>query len=265
MTKPADVIASLEDLAPLRLAADWDNVGLLVATKRPVIHRVMTCLTLTIDVAREAVSQKADLVVTHHPLPFRPVNRITEETPTGAILVELVTAGIGVWSGHTAWDSAAYGINAMLAESLSLQDAAPLEPDERDPSVGFGRMGTASSHDTVDSVTQRLISTLGCPGCSVAGDPSRPAGRIGIVCGSGGESVPIAAAAGCQTLVTGEIKLHDALEALAHNMAVIAVGHHLSEWFAMERMAEKLSTALPGLHCWASAVEQDPLCWVPNK
>ena len=56
MTKPADVIASLEDLAPLRLAADWDNVGLLVATKRPVIHRVMTCLTLTIDVAREAVS-----------------------------------------------------------------------------------------------------------------------------------------------------------------------------------------------------------------
>ena len=148
----------------------------------------MTCLTLTIDVAREAVSQKADLVVTHHPLPFRPVNRITEETPTGAILVELVTAGIGVWSGHTAWDSAAHGINAMLAESLSLQDAAPLEPDERDPSVGFGRMGTASSHDTVDAVTQRLISTLGCPGCSVAGDPSRPAGRIGIVCGSGGDT-----------------------------------------------------------------------------
>ena len=167
MTKPADVIASLEDLAPLRLAADWDNVGLLVATKRPVIHRVMTCLTLTIDVAREAVSQKADLVVTHHPLPFRPVNRITEETPTGAILVELVTAGIGVWSGHTAWDSAAHGINAMLAEILSLQDVAPLEPDEREPNVGFGRMGTASSHDTVDAVTQRLISTLGCPGCSL--------------------------------------------------------------------------------------------------
>ena len=160
MSNLTDVIASLEDLAPLRLAADWDNVGLLVATKRPVIHRVMTCLTLTIDVAREAVSQKADLVVTHHPLPFRPVNRITEETPTGAILVELVTAGIGVWSGHTAWDSAAHGINAMLAEILSLQDVAPLEPDERDPSVGFGRMGTASSPDTVDAVTHKLISTL---------------------------------------------------------------------------------------------------------
>ncbi|MDG1991507.1 MAG: Nif3-like dinuclear metal center hexameric protein, partial [Pirellulales bacterium] len=112
---------------------------------------------------------------------------------------------------------------------------------------------------------QQLTSALGCPGCTVAGDPNLFAGRIGIVCGSGGESVPVAAAAGCQTLVTGEIKLHDALEALAHNMTVIAVGHHLSERFAMERMAEKLSTALPGLHCWASTVEQDPLCWLPNK
>jgi putative NIF3 family GTP cyclohydrolase 1 type 2 len=59
MSNLADVIASLEHLAPLRLAADWDNVGLLVATKKPAIHRVMTCLTLTIDVAREAVSQKS--------------------------------------------------------------------------------------------------------------------------------------------------------------------------------------------------------------
>ena len=265
MSNLTDVIASLEHLTPLRLAADWDNVGLLVATKKPVIHRVMTCLTLTIDVAREAVSQKADLVVTHHPLPFRPVSRITEETPTGAILVELVTAGIGVWSGHTAWDSARYGINAMLAEILSLQDVAPLEPDEIDSSVGFGRMGTVSSHDTVNTVIQQLTSTLGCPGCFVAGDSSRSAGQVGIVCGSGGESVPIAAAAGCQTLVTGEIKLHDALGALAHNMTVIAVGHHRSERFAMERMAEEVSTALPDLHCWASTVEQDPLCWVPNS
>jgi len=265
MSNLTDVISSLEHLTPLRLAADWDNVGLLVATKKPVIHRVMTCLTLTIDVAREAVSQKADLVVTHHPLPFRPVSRITEETPTGAILVELVTAGIGVWSGHTAWDSAPHGINAMLAEILSLQDVAPLEPDEIDSSVGFGRMGTVSSHDTVNTVIQQLTSTLGCPGCFVAGDSSRSAGLVGIVCGSGGESVPIAAAAGCQTLVTGEIKLHDALEALAHNMTVIAVGHHRSERFAMERMAEEVSTALPDLHCWASTVEQDPLCWVPNS
>ena len=87
--------------------------------------------------------------MTHHPLPFRPLNRITEETPTGATLVELVSAGIGVWSGHTAWDSAAEGINAMLAGILSLQDVAPLEPDETDPVSGLDAW--ARPHHTIRS------------------------------------------------------------------------------------------------------------------
>ena len=263
MATPHDVITALEHIVPLRLAAEWDNVGSLVGTKNSTIQRVMTCLTLTIEVAREAVSQKADLVVTHHPLPFRPINRITEATATGGILLELLSAGIGVWSGHTAWDSAAKGINAMLADMLSLQNTVPLEPDETDPNVGFGRVGTVSSQNTVGMISQQLASTLGCPGCHIAGNTSLPANRIGIVCGSGGESVPIAAAAGCQTLVTGEIKLHDALTALNHNMAVISVGHHRSERFAMERMAQELHKAFPDLHCWASLEEADPLQWLP--
>ncbi len=263
MSTPHDVITALEHLAPLRLAAEWDNVGLLVGTKRRTVQRVMTCLTLTMDVAREAVSQKADFIVTHHPLPFRPLHRITEATATGGILLELLTAGIGVWSGHTAWDSAARGINAMLADMLSLQNTAPLEPDEADPSVGFGRVGTISSQNTVGMIAQQLASALGCPGCHVAGNTGLLAKRIGIVCGSGGESVPVAAAAGCQTLVTGEIKLHDALTAQNHNMAVVSVGHHQSERFAMERMSQELHKALPDLHCWASLKEADPLQWIP--
>ena len=58
---------------------------------------------------------------------------------------------------------------------------------------------------------------------------------------------------------------HRQFEALARNMTVIAVGHHRSERFAMEHMAEKLHMVLPDLHCWASTVEQDPLCWLPNR
>ena len=86
MPKLEDLTAELEQLAPLRLAAAWDNVGLLVAAGRPTIERLMTCLTLTPAVAREAVAERADLVVSHHPLPFRPVSRITGDTTTGSVL-----------------------------------------------------------------------------------------------------------------------------------------------------------------------------------
>lgn len=263
MSNVKDVIAALEQLAPPRLAADWDNVGLLVGTTRPTLTRLMTCLTLTPEVAREAVAEQADLIVSHHPLPFRPVKRITDETATGSVLLELLAAGIGVWSGHTAWDSAVGGINALLAETLELEHVSPIEPDEASPDTGFGRMGIVRTGRTVADLARGLTAALGCPGCHVAGDCERPAGRVGIVCGSGGESVAAVAAAGCQTLVTGEIKLHDALAATAHDLAVIAVGHHASERFAMEVLAARLASSLPELHCWASLTETDPLAWLP--
>jgi len=115
----------------------------------------------------------------------------------------------------------------------------------------------------VADLARRLTAGLGCPGCHVAGAGERPAGRVGIVCGSGGESVATVAAAGCQTLVTGEIKLHDALAAVAHDLAVIAVGHHASERFAMEILANRLTSSLPKVRCWASRTEADPLVWLP--
>ena len=256
------VTSALETIAPLRLAADWDAVGLLVGTRRTSIDRILTCLSLTPEVAREAVRERADMVVTHHPLPFRPVGRITDDSATGRVLLELVGGGIAVWSSHTAWDSAAGGINDQLAALLGLDHVAPIEPDDASPLAGFGRAGTAPDGWTVAQLARHAASRLGVPAVEVAGDPARPAGRVGIVCGSGGDSAAAVQRAGCNTLVTGEIKLHGALEALAHDLAVIAVGHHPSERFSMEALARRLAEALPGLHCWASRDEADPLQWI---
>ena len=70
----------LESLAPPRLSAEWDNVGLLVGDRQAGIERIMTCLTITADTVSEAIERKADLIVAHHPLPFRPLTRLTAET-----------------------------------------------------------------------------------------------------------------------------------------------------------------------------------------
>jgi putative NIF3 family GTP cyclohydrolase 1 type 2 len=70
------------------------------------------------------------------------------------------------------------------------------------------------------------------------------------------------ARSGCDTLFTGEIKLHQAIEALAAGMAVVAVGHHASEWFSLPVLAERLAAAVSGLTCWASRDERDPLGWL---
>lgn len=269
MAALAHVIAALEEIAPLRLAAAWDSVGLLVGTRRPTIDRVMTCLTLTEAVAREAIRERVDMIVAHHPLPFRPVGRITGDTPTGRVLLDIVGSGIAVWSAHTAWDSAAGGINDQLAGLLGLQHVTPIEPDELHHLTGFGRVGTPPAGWTVADAARHAAQKLAAAdpatkvsGVQVAGDPGRAAGRVGIVCGSGGEAVAAVKRVGGTTLLTGEIKLHDALAAVAEGVAVIAVGHHASERFAMVTMAQRLAEAVRGLTCWASRDEADPLAWL---
>ena len=258
----AHVTDALEQIAPLRLAADWDSVGLLVGSRRPQIARVMTCLSLTPDVAGEAVREQADMVVAHHPLPFRPVPRITDDTSTGRVLLDLLRAGIAVWSSHTAWDSAAGGVNDQLATLLGLDRVAPIEPDALHPLAGFGRAGAAPAGWSVAQLSRHIAGRLGTKGVQLVGDGGREAGRVGIVCGSGGESLAAVRQAGCTTFLTGEIKLHQALEARAAGVAVIAVGHHASERFAMDVLAGRLMGALPGLHCWASHDETDPIGWL---
>ncbi|MFM7107107.1 MAG: Nif3-like dinuclear metal center hexameric protein [Planctomycetaceae bacterium] len=258
----ATVTSALEGIAPLRLAAAWDSVGLLVQPRRDTIERVLTCLTLTPAVAAEAVRERIDLVVAHHPLPFRPVARLTADTGAGAALLALVGAGAGVWSSHTAWDSAAGGINDQIAALLGLVNVTPIEPDAETLLAGFGRMGRAAAGDPVDGIARRAADRLAAPHVQIVGDPGRPAGRVGIVCGSGGDAIEAVRRSGCDTLLTGEIKLHQATEALAAGLAVIAVGHHASEHFAMAVLGDRLAAAVPGLSCRASRDETDPIGWL---
>lgn len=126
MTTVATVISLLESQCPPRLAAEWDNVGLLLGDRSSEVRRIMTCLTVTPEVAAEAVEGQVGLIVTHHPILFRAVKRLTGDSSEGRMLLQLARAGVAVYSPHTAFDNAADGINAQLARGLGLCDVAPL-------------------------------------------------------------------------------------------------------------------------------------------
>jgi dinuclear metal center YbgI/SA1388 family protein len=126
----AGIIAYLEQFAPPSLAATWDNVGLLLGDREARVKRLITCLTVTPDSASEAIEAKAQLIVTHHPILFRPVQRLTTATPEGRMLLALARAGVAVYSPHTAFDNTRGGINDMIAAKLGLIDVTPLRRGE---------------------------------------------------------------------------------------------------------------------------------------
>lgn len=123
-----DVVQWLKEFAPLSLAESWDNVGLLLGDAEAQCDRVLTCLTLTADVATEAIDTGCQMIVTHHPLPFKPVAKLTASDPVGKVLLPLLRNGVAVYSAHTAFDSCRAGINASLAEQIGLRGIKALKP-----------------------------------------------------------------------------------------------------------------------------------------
>jgi dinuclear metal center YbgI/SA1388 family protein len=261
MQTVATIANFLEHFAPTRLAEEWDNVGLLIGSANQPVSRIMTCLTLAADCVAEAVRDRAELVVTHHPLPFRPLRRLTDETAEGRLLLELIAARIAVYSPHTAFDSAGRGINQRLAEGLELLDIAPLTADPQDPAIGTGRFGQLDPPVQLADLARRTASFLKIDGLQLVGDRERPIHRVAVGCGSAGELILSATALGCDCFVTGETRFHTCLEAEAANMALVLVGHFSSERFAVEQLAQLLAEEFAPVKVWASRSERDPLAW----
>jgi len=257
MVPLADIVAFLEELAPLELAESWDNVGLLVGRRRRDVARVMTCLTVTPASAAEALRQRADLIVAHHPLPFRPLERLTDETTAGALLLELAGADMAVYSPHTAFDSARNGINQSLAEGLRLRGIVPLVPGQS--GLGAGRYGWLVEPISLGELVERVETFLGTRHAAWVGPNEQPVRTVAVACGAAGELLDAARRAECDALVLGETSFHTCLEAEARGIGLVLAGHFASERFAANWLAERLADRFTILEGWASRDERDPL------
>ncbi len=263
------IVQFLERFAPCALAEDWDNVGLLIGDASRDATVAMTCLTLTSDVAQEAVERGAHFIVTHHPILFRPVQKITADTPDGRVLMRLLEAGIAVYCPHTAYDSAREGINQQLADLFELTNIDVLRPQllaTRDEAaeelpLGSGRFGDLPSSMTLSEFVELAKQRLGIEYVNYVGDSAMQIARIGIACGSAAEFLPDARKAGCQLLLTGEARFHASLEAVALDTALVLAGHYATERPAVEKLAEILSDEFSDVDVWASRQEADPLRW----
>jgi dinuclear metal center YbgI/SA1388 family protein len=260
----AEVCRFLEAFAPLHLAEEWDNVGLLVGDRSRSAARIMTCLTITGDTADEAIAERCDLIVTHHPMPFRPLKRLTTETTPGRLLLSLAENRIAIYSPHTSFDSTSQGINEQLALGLGLSNVRPLVPlpGGADTAFGSGRVGDFPEPLSLKEVGERLKRFLKTVQLQVVGEASSKVARAAVACGSAGQFLEPAHRAGCQLLVTGETTFHTCLEAQALGVALLLPGHYASERFAVETLAEQIAAEFVDAHVWASRRESDPLGWV---
>lgn len=248
------LIEHLERIAPLRLAADWDNVGLLVGRPEAEVERVMTALDVTRPVLQQAIELRIDVLITHHPAIFRPLKRLIE--PASDLLLTAIEHRIAIYSPHTAWDDCDGGINDQLASILSLEHVAPFRQARQGGPLTSGRIGTLAEPLTLRQMQTILSGRIDCVRWRANAPLETFVGRVAILCGSGGSVIDEAVAAGCDCLLTGEATYHQALQAKSAGVVLAMIGHFASERFGMVALAQRLASELPDLSV-APAAESD--------
>ncbi|NLC44943.1 MAG: Nif3-like dinuclear metal center hexameric protein [Clostridiales bacterium] len=257
-----EIIKLMEDIAPPHLAESWDNVGLLVGSEQAKVNKVMLTLDVTDDVIQQAICEKVNLIISHHPVLFTTIKEINDRTLTGSTLLKLIHHGISVYSAHTNFDKAKGGTDDILAELLGIQDVKPLLPspmenptakldelflnhgsDSSDSAVGWGslgRIGRLPEAQALEEYLKKIKNILKTETVDFIGDPARKIQIVASCAGAGGDFVEDARKAGADLFITGEVKYHEQLPILDGDMALATFGHYATEYPAILSLKRRL-------------------------
>jgi GTP cyclohydrolase I len=228
-----EVMRVLDTIAPFDTAEDWDNVGLMVGDPEREIGSIMVALDPSIEAIKAAMSSRFDLILTHHPLMIQPIKCLDLREGVAKKIAMLVESGINLVSMHTNLDKAKGGVADELAEYLGLKDIR---------SSGALRIGLIENNLPL----QAWLKTLPIKNARVI-DVGKDVCRVGACPGSGMDFWQMAYQEGCDTIVTGDVKYHAAIDALEAGLNVVDLGHFCSEEIVIRPLAGKLKQKLNGI------------------
>lgn len=259
-----EVVSVAHSIWPLSGAADWDSPGLTVGENSSNVSRILLAVDAVDVTVTEAIDMQADLLLTHHPLLFRGISTVSEETYKGRLLSRLIRAKIALLGCHTNADVVENGVSDVIAQALGLLDTSPISSGVR-AEIGIGRVGSLETPETLGSLARRLAKILPATatGIRVSGDFDQLVSRVAL-CGGAGDSLlsePVVRSA--DVYITSDLRHHPAQESREQSLAVtgpalIDVSHWASEWLWLETAAEQLRVALPGVEVVVSDARTDP-------
>ncbi len=244
-----EIMEYLEALAPAHCACGWDNPGLLVGRREKEVRTILLTVDLDDAAVLKAKEEKADLVVSHHPLIFKPIKRVTDEDFIGSRLVSLIQADISYFAMHTNFDAAPGCMADIVAKRLGILSGEPLEVtgEENGIPFGIGKVGELEQPVTGIEFAKAVKEKFGLPGLTVYGDSGweqKIFKRAAVCPGSGGSLIKAAITMGAQIMVTGDIGHHEGIDANAQGLTIFDAGHYGLEYVFMEYMERYLKEKL---------------------
>jgi dinuclear metal center YbgI/SA1388 family protein len=253
-TVVADIIEIIEQWAPPELAESWDNCGLQIGASGWPVQKIWVALDPLLNVVEAASHEAVDLIITHHPLMIKPVSRIDLDTTLGKVIETAIVSRTAIYAAHTNLDSAAEGINDVLAGIIGMKNTEPLvpatlaQPAQEDRltgcSPGLGRVGSLDHEMDVEELVQKVKDGLNLDTIKVAGDARLPLTKVAVCSGGGSGLLETFLHSDAQAYLCGDLRYHDARAAEDAGKVLIDIGHFKSEHIMVDILAERLQVEM---------------------
>lgn len=254
--KVKEIVDALERFAPLPLQDDYDNAGLQIGLTEAEVSGALLCLDVTEQVVREAVERRCSMIVSHHPLLFKPLRHIGDATTAERAAALAVKNDIAVYAAHTNLDNARGGVNYEIARRLGVEHLSFLRT--QDGQSGSGVVGELAEAEAADDFLRRLKKTFAVD-CLMANEClKRPVRKVAICGGAGDFLLDDAVRQGADAFVTGEMHYH-VYFGYEQKIQIAVLGHYQSEQFTICLLRDVLRQALPGLRTEVTAQNTNPI------
>ena len=225
-----DIINFLEEKYPRSNAEEWDNVGLLVGNNKKDVKKIQLSIDATEKAVDYAAQNNVDMIVTHHPLIFKPLKSIVMSELSGRKIIKLIENGLNLYSIHTNLDSSKDGLNDYILELLEVKKYKILDINANDETAGIGRMYTLEEKITILEYADFIKTKMEIKNVRVtSNDLKSEVKKIALINGSGMSYWRKVKSLGADLFITGDISYHDALDAKESGLHLIDIGHFESE------------------------------------
>lgn len=261
MVKVKEILRYFDSVAPFYMKFDFDNIGLLVGSPESEVSKVVVALDITDDVINEAVNCGAELIVSHHPIIFEALKKVTTDDIKGRKIIKMIQNGISAICLHTNMDSAEGGVNDALMSCLGAKNIGLLDPHGEHPDgrpFGVSRMGELAEETELEDFLIKIKANLSAKGLRYVSG-GKTVKKIACCGGAGAGDIIKAFNMGCDTYVTADLKYDHFLTARELGINLIDADHYCTENVIVPVMCSKLKNAFPELEIVISNIHTQPI------
>ena len=259
--KIKEVIAALEQFAPLPLQEGWDNAGLQVGLTEADVSGALLCLDVTPQIVDEAIASKCNIIVSHHPLIFHKLSCVSDGDDVQRVVMKAIQHGITIVSMHTNMDNAMGGVNFKIAEKMGLHNVHFMSTKMVDGlECGSGVIGEFEEPMAADDFII-LLKKAFCVECVEANQLlRRPIKTVAMCGGSGSFLLDEAVEAGADAFLTGEMHYHEYF-GREQQIQIAVIGHYQSEQYTSEIFRDIIERECQGVKCFIAETCTNPIMY----